>query len=65
MMTELSDALLSYIRSAPNPAAPSLIDDYVQAHPEADPGTVRTAMMQLIRSGKITVGSGPRWAISV
>lgn len=63
--TELTDDLLTHIRNATEPTASTLIEDYVRAHVDADQGEVRRAMMRLISSGKIAVGVGPKWSITV
>lgn len=63
--TELHEDLISFIHATPATTASSLIEDYVRARPGADQGAVRKAMMGLISRGKIVVGAGPRWGISV
>jgi hypothetical protein len=62
---ELHESLLSYIRTAPAPTASSLIDDYMRANQGVDQGAVRRAMMGLMSAGRILVGAGPQWAITV
>lgn len=63
--TELRDDLLSFIRTVSAPAATSLIDDYVRTKGSVASSDVQRAMMFLLRSGKIVVGAGPRWSITV
>lgn len=60
---ELQEDLLAFIRSAENPSAASIIEAYVRSHQGIDSGAVRLAMMKLLDSGIITVGSG--WRLQI